>query len=193
MLWHDGYNRPVVQQNRFDFSINQLQEIKSDLYDHLNICNFSSSEIDEIFRSLETVKWNLDEYFRSHSYNKIWNRSKRYDVLEFLLEYSPIRDLFITGGTLAEWDAFKNPDDSNTWKEKDNDYCILDENSICRLFFCNNEKDVWEYFADGYGNYREMVEYYYERKYHDGDDLVLPFLMYLINPNDRFHNLSRKK
>ena len=93
---------------------------------------------------------------------------------------------------MAEWDALKNPDDSNTW-QKDNDYCFLDENSICRLFFCNDEQDVWEYFADGYGNYREMVEYYYERKYHDGDDSVLPFLMYLINPNDRFHNLSRKK
>ena len=193
MLWHDGYNRPLVQWDRFDYSKNQLQEIKSDLYDHLNICNFSSSEIDEIFRSLETVKWNLDEYFRSHSYNKIWNRSKRYDVLEFLLEYAPIRDLFNTYDLLANWSAFKSPDGSNTWKEKDNDYCILDENSICRLFFCNNEKDVWEYFADGYGNYREMVEYYYERKYHDGDDSVLPFLMYLINPNDRFHNLSRKK
>ena len=61
MLWHDGYNRPLVQRDRFDFSINQLQEIKSDLYDHLNNCNFSSGEIDEVFRSLETVKWNLDE------------------------------------------------------------------------------------------------------------------------------------
>lgn len=185
MLWYDGYNRPVVQQNRFDFSINQLQEIKSDLYDHLNNCNFSSSEIDEIFRSLETVKWNLDEYFRSHSYNMIFNRNNRYKVLEYLLEYAPIRDLFVTGCTLAEWDAFKNPDDSNTWKEKDNDYCILDENSICRLFFCNDEKDVWEYFADGYGNYREMVEYYYEKEYHDGDDSVLHFLMYLINHYDQ--------
>ena len=192
MLWFDGYNRPVVQMDRFDFSINQLLEIKSNLYDHLNNCNFSSGEIDEVFRSLETVKWNFDEYFRSHSYNMIFNRSNRYTVLEYLLEYAPIRDLFVTGGTLAEWDALKNPDDSNTWK-KDNDYCILDENSICHLFFCNDEQDVWAYFADGYGNYREMVEYYYERKYHDGDDSVLPFLMYLINPNDRFHNLSRKK
>ena len=193
MLGFDGYNRPVVQMDRFDFSINQLLEIKSDLYDHLNNCNFSSGEIDEVFRSLETVKWNFDEYFRSHSYNMIKNTRIRYDVLEFLLEYSPIRDLFITGGTLAEWDALKNPDDSNTW-QKDNDYCCLDENSICRLFFCNDEQDVWEYFADGYGNYREMVEYYYEKEYHDGDNSVLPFLMYLINHDDPFlYSCTRKK
>ncbi len=185
MIWFDGYNRPVVQQNRFDFSMHQLQEIKSDLYDHLNNCDFSSGEIDEVFRSLETVKWNFDEYFRSHSYNIIMNRRNRYEILEFLLEYSPIRDLFITGGTLAEWDAFKNPDDSNTWKEKNNDYCFLDENSICRLFFCNDEQDVWEYFASGYGNYLTMVEYYYSCNYNDGDDSVLPFLMYLINHYDQ--------
>ena len=84
-----------------------------------------------------------------------------------------------------EWDAFKNPDDSNTWKEKNNDYCFLDENSICRLFFCNDEQDVWEYFASGYGNYLTMVEYYYSCNYNDGDDSVLPFLMYLINHYDQ--------
>ena len=30
-----------------------------------------------------------------------------------------------------------------------------------------------------------MVEYYYEKEYHDGNDSVLPFLMYLINHYDR--------
>lgn len=176
MIWNKNDNRPLDYKKRLALPKYELEErmINDVLY------RFSSDQKDEALRSLELSKWDIDEYFYGHSYNLISDRYLRYTVMQALLEYSPIREVFFTNDFLACWSAFETPGGRNTWKDKDG-FSYLDENSICRLFFCDNEQDVWEYFADGNGDLFLITEYYSQC-----DETELPFLMYLLNHTDPF-------
>lgn len=148
----------------FPFKSDRLRSAES-LSEVIND-ELSPETVKKLHSFFSNIDFDVDEFMKARSYNLVADRKERNALLSFILNEAPIScDIFpdvASGNYIELWEAFHNPDGSNTWK--DGGYTHLDEDSMRFLFFCESEYDVWRMFAAGIGDIREMFYYYYKQK-----------------------------
>lgn len=147
----------------FPFKSDRLRSAES-LSEVIND-ELSPETVKKLHSFFSSIDFNVDEFMKARSYNLVADRKERNALLSFILNEAPIScDIFpdvASGNYIELWEAFHNPDGSNTWK--DGGYTHLDEDTMRFLFFCDSERDVWRMLAAGIGDIHELFYYYYKR------------------------------
>ena len=157
----------------FPFKSDRLRSAES-LSEVIND-ELSPETVKKLHSFFSSIDFNVDEFMKARSYNLVADRKERNALLSFILNEAPIScDIFpdvASGNYIELWEAFHNPDGSNTWK--DGGYTHLDEDTIRFLFFCNSERDVWRMLAAGIGDVNEMFRYCYKKNKKHSKEFLL--------------------
>lgn len=111
----------------------------------------------------ESVKYNPYDYMYKRLYDKIADEIEKREIFELILEFSPLRKIFGN----YNWCLIGLPSLNLDWIKSNSKYefNVLNNTEanyrkICYLFFCETEHDFWDYFSFGYGDIKEMYDYY---------------------------------
>lgn len=162
MIWNYAYNRPydeyrelTVCPEKFKAEVGQwVSEQKEQ-----GLLDADGEQC--ITNSLESVGYNLHEFMSAHAYNMISNASLReYFIVYMCLAYSPSHK-FIPFNMeeyrlMGDINILRKANDMN-WGQQKTISCF---DIYCRYYFCEEEEDIWDIFADGIGDIEELYSYY---------------------------------
>lgn len=196
MIWDYCYNRPLGFVRKAQLTPDELKkEVEERLgiapgYSFYSDAEYSEEAERQIRASLESVDYDMNEYLQTHSYNMIEDEHVREGFLiAHFLSKSPSDEIFYFDETeISRIDILTEAEDKvwGRFDKKSGTKRISKFDVYCRLYFCENEQDIWDIFADGVGNIDEMFDYYYYNQ--DDDDKAYEFLMYVYHCKNKFYH-----
>lgn len=123
---------------------------------------FSPKDINNLRAALESVNYDLYDFFEQRAYEQIVDKEIRFDAMSLFLEWSPLRDAVGYNGELADYnEAFMSVEKKKAWTSQPNHQVYelnLDDETIRSLFLMDSEEDLWKWFADGHGDWSAFYQ-----------------------------------
>ena len=192
MIWNYAYNRPLEQLQRKTINPKFFRiEVGKWLRDMKNHWSHIESESEEerlakekainqnIRSAMNAVGYDLDKFMLSHAYYQIEDSyARRCFLFRVCFEHSPSRTFMPhnfdenEGGNIR---IFSKAEDMRWGDRKD----VTDADILCRYFFCETEEDIWDIFADGVGDIRDLCHYYTNK------EKAMRMLLYIYDDDDK--------
>lgn len=190
MIWNYHTNCPKGDCRELSISPESFKkEIEEWLEENLYSGFLGTTEEQCIRSAMESVGYNLHLFMLSHSYDKISNdRLREYFLIYNCLSHSPSSTLIkINSEEYAEgYDVnMRYKADDMRWGKWGDKSIISDSTVYCRLYFCENEHDIWDIFADGAGDIDSLYDYY--AYYNENKEKALEAMLYIYNVENKLY------